>query len=83
MFGKPMISSEIGTGTSFVNIHGETGLVVPPNNPDALREALVLMHDDPELAGRMGRNASLRFEQYFTADRMADRYIALYEELLS
>jgi O-antigen biosynthesis rhamnosyltransferase len=83
MFGKPMISSEIGTGTSFVNIHGETGLVVPPNNPDALREALVLMNDHPEMASRMGRNASLRFEQYFTADRMADRYIALYEELLS
>jgi glycosyltransferase involved in cell wall biosynthesis len=83
MFGKPMISSEIGTGTSFVNIHGETGLVVPPDDPDALREALVLMHDHPDLAGKMGSNASLRFEQYFTADRMADRYIALYEELLS
>ena len=29
MYGKPMISSEIGTGTSYINIDGETGLVVP------------------------------------------------------
>jgi glycosyltransferase involved in cell wall biosynthesis len=83
MFGKPMITSEIGTGTSFVNIHGETGLVVPPNNPDALREALAFMYSHPEDANTMGRNASRRFELYFTADRMVDRYITLYEELLS
>jgi O-antigen biosynthesis rhamnosyltransferase len=83
MFGKPMITCEIGTGTSFVNIHGETGLVVPPNNPDALREALAFMYDHPEAANTMGRNASQRFERYFTADRMVDRYITLYEELLS
>jgi glycosyltransferase involved in cell wall biosynthesis len=43
MFGKPMISSEIGTGTSFVNIDGETGLVVPPSDPDALRRAMAYL----------------------------------------
>jgi len=58
-------------------------LVVPPNNPDALREALAFMYDHPEAANTMGRNASQRFERYFTADRMVDRYITLYEELLS
>jgi glycosyltransferase involved in cell wall biosynthesis len=35
MYGKPMISSEIGTGTSYINIHDETGLVVPPSDPQA------------------------------------------------
>lgn len=30
MYGKPMISSEIGTGTSYINVGGETGIVVPP-----------------------------------------------------
>jgi rhamnosyl/mannosyltransferase len=83
MFGKPMISSEIGTGTSFVNVHGETGLVVPPNEPDALREALVLMYNDTELASQMGRNAQQRFEKYFTAEKMVDCYTSLYSELLS
>ena len=37
MYGKPLISSEIGTGTSHINIDGETGLVVPPNDPVALQ----------------------------------------------
>ncbi|MES2901326.1 MAG: glycosyltransferase, partial [Pseudomonadota bacterium] len=30
MYGKPMISSEIGTGTTYINIDGDTGIVVPP-----------------------------------------------------
>jgi len=83
MFGKPMISSEIGTGTSFVNIHGETGLVVQPNDPDALREALQLLYQNPELADKMGRQAYHRYQNYFTADRMVDSYVNLYDELLS
>jgi rhamnosyl/mannosyltransferase len=35
--GKPMISCEIDSGTSYINQDGETGLVVPPANPAALR----------------------------------------------
>jgi glycosyltransferase involved in cell wall biosynthesis len=83
MFGKPMISSEIGTGTSYINIHGETGLVVPPNDPDSLREALRLINNSPELAEKMGRNAYNRFQAYFTADQMVERYIQLYDQVLS
>jgi O-antigen biosynthesis rhamnosyltransferase len=83
MFGKPMISSEIGTGTSFVNIHGETGLVVPPNDPVALREALRMLHENSELADRMGDRAFQRYQKYFTADQMVDRYVELYAELSS
>ena len=78
-----MISSEIGTGTSYINIHGETGLVVPPNDPSALREALRTLYRIPELASEMGRRAYQRYQRYFTADQMADRYIDLYNELLS
>lgn len=83
MFGKPMISSEIGTGTSYINVHGETGLVVPPNDPNVLREALRTLYENPELAYEMGRRAYHRYQTYFTADQMADRYIDLYNELLS
>ncbi len=82
MFGKPMISSEIGTGTSYINIDGETGLVVPPNDSNALRNALLFICDHPELAREMGSNARSRFEQHFTAEKMVDGYISLYNELL-
>jgi O-antigen biosynthesis rhamnosyltransferase len=83
MFGKPMISSEIGTGTSFVNIDGETGLVVPPSDPDALRRAMTYLLEHPEQAERMGQNARLRYEELFTADIMVSKYLDLYDEMLA
>jgi glycosyltransferase involved in cell wall biosynthesis len=82
MYGKPMISSEIGTGTSYINIHGETGLVVPPSNPAAFREAMRTLWANPEQAQEMGRKAALRYEQLFTSERMGAKMAQLYRELL-
>lgn len=81
MYGKPMISSEIGTGTSYINSNGETGLVVPPSDPQALREAMLHLWQHPELAADMGRQAEQRYWQLFTADKMAERYVELYRSL--
>jgi glycosyltransferase involved in cell wall biosynthesis len=82
MYGKPMISCEIGTGTTFVNIAGETGLVVPPADAVALREAMRTLWDQPLLAAEMGQRARLRFEQVFTAKAMLASYSELYKSLL-
>ncbi|MCS6773466.1 MAG: glycosyltransferase, partial [Thermoflexales bacterium] len=38
--GLPVISTEVGSATSWINQHGETGLVVPPRDPHALAEAV-------------------------------------------
>ncbi|MDB5799505.1 MAG: glycosyl transferase family 1 [Rhodocyclales bacterium] len=81
MFGKPMISSEIGTGTSYINIANETGLVVPPGNPDALRCAMRFLWEQPGQAAAMGRVAEARYWQHFTAAKMVKPYAALYENL--
>jgi glycosyltransferase involved in cell wall biosynthesis len=83
MYGKPMISSEIGTGTSYINIHGETGLVVPPSDPQALGAAMRTLWDNPALASEMGERAAARYQQLFTAERMASSYNALYHELVA
>lgn len=83
MFGKPLISSEIGTGTSYINIHGETGLVVPPNDPVAFRSAMQRLWDDSTLAAQMGSKAVERFHQLFTAESMARRHSELYREVLA
>lgn len=82
MYGKPMISSEIGTGTSYINIHGETGLVVPPSNPQAFREAMRTLWENPTRAAEMGAKAQARYRQLFTADEMGRKWVELYEELL-
>ncbi|WJV27586.1 MULTISPECIES: glycosyltransferase family 4 protein [Pseudomonas] len=83
MFGKPMISCEIGTGTTFINIDGETGLVVSPCDPDALAEAMLSLEGDDELCMRLGGGAKLRSESVFSVDSMINGYASLYKELLA
>ena len=83
MFGKPMISSEIGTGTTFVNIAGDTGLVVPPSDPVALRQAMRQLWDSPDHAAEMGKKAFARYLSHFTAARMCQAYADLYQRLLN
>ena len=82
MTGKPMISCEIGTGTSFVNRHGITGLVVPPNDPDRLAEAMRSLSDDAELAARLGEAAKQHFQDELHSQRMGQRYHALYQQVI-
>jgi glycosyltransferase involved in cell wall biosynthesis len=83
MYGKPMISSEIGTGTSYINIDGDTGLVVPPSDPQAFGAAMQTLWDNPALAAEMGQRAEARYHELFTAERMAASYTALYPELVA
>ena len=81
MYGKPMISSEIGTGTTYINIDGDTGLVVPPSDPRALGEAMRTLWDNPRMAAEMGKRAEARYWELFSSETMAKNYLALYEEL--
>ncbi|MDO8828403.1 glycosyltransferase family 4 protein [Methylophaga sp.] len=82
MYGKPMISSEIGTGTTFINIDGETGIVVPPSDPAALSQAMSWLWDNPVAASQMGIKAEKRYWQLFTADEMVEKYAGLYRDLV-
>ena len=82
MCSKPMLSTALGTGTSFINREGETGLVVPPNDAAALRDGLQQLWRDEALAGRYGAAARGRYLQEFTAASMASRYAALYRDVL-
>ena len=83
MYGKPMISCEIGTGTTYINRDGETGLAVPPSDPAALRGALQTLWNDPERARRMGVRAEQRYHELFTSEQMAASYTDLYKELVA
>ena len=82
MYGKPMISSEIGTGTTFVNIGGETGLVVPPSDPAALRQAMRYLWEHPDEAAEMGKRAEARYWKLFTAEQMVRSYAELYNDVM-
>ena len=81
MYGKPLISTEVGSGTSHVNIDGETGLVVPPGSSKALRTAMDQMHYRKDMARLMGKRARQRYEKLFTGELMGKRYSEIYSQL--
>lgn len=83
MYGKPLISSEIGTGTTYININKETGIVVPPSDPKALRQAMDYLWYHPEEAAAMGKRAEARYWELFTAEQMAQCYVTLYRKLIN
>lgn len=80
--GRPAVSTELGTGTSFVNRHGETGLVVPPGDPRALADAIGRLFADRELRVRMGEAGRARARELFSAERMIRNVLDVYEGVL-
>ena len=83
MFSKPLVCCDISTGTRYVNIHGETGFVVPPNQPHKLAEALNALLLNEELAAKMGVAARNRYETHFSGSKMAEAYLTVYQQLLN
>ncbi|KQW31335.1 glycosyl transferase family 1 [Rhizobium sp. Root274] len=82
MFGKPMISCEIGTGTSFVNRHGETGIVVPPEDAGALAEVMMMYINNDTYRIDHGTGAFRRYRCELRAATMVQRYCQTYSQLL-
>ena len=83
MSSRPLISAEVGSGTSHVNVHGETGLVVPASDSVALRSAMDELFSDPDRARVMGANARRRYEALFTGSAMGERYARVYRDVLA
>ena len=81
--GTAVVSTELGTGTSWINRHRETGLVVPPRDPAALASAIGELLADDELRRSMAERARRRARQALDAERMVERVIGVYEEALS
>jgi rhamnosyl/mannosyltransferase len=81
--GLPVISTEIQTGTSWVNQHGETGFVVPPCDPEALAAAIRALLSDPGRRTAMGRAGRDRARTLFRADTMVDAVEGVYREVLN
>lgn len=76
--GLPLVTTDVGTGTSWVNRHGETGLVVPPRDPSALAAAINRLLQSPDLRRAMGRTGQQRALAEFDVERMVDRVLEVY-----
>jgi rhamnosyl/mannosyltransferase len=80
--GLPVVCTELGTGTTYVNLDGVTGLVTPPRDPGALATAINALIADPGRRAAMGRAAQDRVAQEFDLEVMVDRVLALYGDLI-
>jgi rhamnosyl/mannosyltransferase len=80
--GLPVISTEIATGTSWVNQHDQTGLVVQPCDPVALAGAIRTLVGDPARRAAMGRAGRERTLALFRASTMVDAVERVYLDVL-
>jgi glycosyltransferase involved in cell wall biosynthesis len=80
--GLPLVSTALGTGTSFVNQHGITGFVVPPGNAAALARAIRVLFANPELRAQFGTAGRARAASLFSHERMVASVEAVYRDAL-
>ncbi len=80
--GLPLVTTALPTGVSAVNREGTTGLVAPPGEAGALREALAALLGDAARRRAMGDAARTVLETEYTASLMGERYLALYREAI-
>lgn len=80
--GKPSIGCDTG-GIPEVVLHEETGLLVPVDSSRSLADAIIRLVDEPELRSRLGAQARRRYLERFTAARMANDSLGLYDNAIA
>jgi len=79
--GAPLVASDVG-GIGEVVADGESALLVPPADPDALAVAIGRLLDDPQRAARLGAAAGRSTALNLDPDRIADRTLEFYRSVL-
>jgi len=79
--GIPSVVTNVG-GNSELCIDGTTGIIVAPNNPKALAEAIITLLTDQNLSSNFSEASKVRIQTLFTAEIMAKKHEALYLNLL-
>ena len=76
--GKPVVASRLG-GIVDAVADGDTGILVPPQDPDILAKTLLRVVEEPGLAERLGEAGRERAKRLFSWDGIAERHLDLYE----
>ena len=79
-YKKPVIASNVGGITDIVR-DGETGLLVPTKNPDALAAAIRRLVENPDLARRLGENGYRYAREHFAWEVIVERFVKIYQGL--
>lgn len=79
--GRPIVATTAG-GIPEVIENGEDGILVPPRNPRALADAILGLMRDPERRQQLAAAGHARVQRAFSADRMVEATLGVYEELV-
>jgi glycosyltransferase involved in cell wall biosynthesis len=79
---KPVVATDAG-GLPESVVDGETGVVVPAGEAEALAEAMVALLADPDRAQRMGRAGRGRALAHYDRGPIVDRVLALYHQVMA
>ena len=77
----PAVATSIG-GAAEILRDGETGLIVPPRQPERLAAAILTLVEDPGRAREMGRRGSQDVARRFSPDRLAAGTLRVYESVV-
>lgn len=78
--GIPAITSDVG-GLLEVNKHNETGLVIPPNQPEKLAEKIINLYKNNKLRKKLGHQARERVKSDFNWDKSLNQMLKIYDKL--
>ncbi len=76
----PVVATKVG-GIPEVVVHRETGILVPPRNPQAIARAILKLYNDRILAARLGQKGYEVVHRKFSSEAMAEKIVNLYEKL--
>ena len=79
--GKCVVGTDVG-GIPEVIDHGENGLLIPPNDPDKLAEALIYLLNNPDIAKKMGKKGIKIAKEEFSHQIMIKKVERIYDELI-
>jgi glycosyltransferase involved in cell wall biosynthesis len=78
--GRAVVATDVGGNRELVK-HGETGLLVPPDDPDALGDALITLLRDKDLARRLASSGARFVREHLTVERMVEGTEGLYRKI--
>lgn len=81
--GLPVVNTRLDSGVPFVSLDQQTGLTVPPADPDSLAAAINRLLDDEALRRSLGRAAATRARQEFSLESMTTKTLALYDRVVA
>lgn len=81
--GKPVVATRLGTGVEYVTVDRETGLLVDPNDPAALADALRSLLEDARTRDKMGQAGRQRLQQVFSVEQMVTKTLDVYRRVLA